>query len=81
MLSVELGYLADMLDSTGQLANISSLARNYSSVISNAIWNTTVRILGHVYCYDFQADGSAYSGCRQYLRLRDERIWRSLCDG
>ncbi|EIM88208.1 uncharacterized protein STEHIDRAFT_95225 [Stereum hirsutum FP-91666 SS1] len=58
MLSVELGYLADMLDSTGQLANISSLARNYSSVISNAIWNTTV--VNNIFAYETNGFGGRY---------------------
>lgn len=44
MMSVELTHLADMLDEIGQLSNFSALARNYSSTISNAIWNTTVII-------------------------------------
>lgn len=42
MLSVELAHLADLLDSAGQSKNVSDLARNYSSVIHDAIWNTTV---------------------------------------
>lgn len=42
MLTVELGYLADMLDATKQAKNVSQLARHYKSVITNAIWNTTV---------------------------------------
>ena len=45
MLSVELTHLADMLDSVNQFSNISTLARNISSRITAAIWNTTVRLL------------------------------------
>lgn len=47
MLVVELNYLVNMLDSVGQLGNISALARHYSSVIEEAIWSTTV---GHFRC-------------------------------
>lgn len=42
MLVVELDYLADIFDATGQAGNVSELARHYSGVISNAIWETTV---------------------------------------
>ena len=42
MLTVELGHLADMLDATKQAKNVSQLAKHYKSVITNAIWNTTV---------------------------------------
>lgn len=42
MLSVELGHLADILDAAKQSKNVSSLARQWSSRIHNAIWNTTV---------------------------------------
>ena len=43
MLSVELGHLADILDSAKQAKNVSSLARTWSARISDAVWNTTVR--------------------------------------
>lgn len=43
MLSVELGHLADILDSAKQTKNVSSLARTWSTRISDAVWNTTVR--------------------------------------
>jgi uncharacterized protein len=43
MLSVELSSLANVLDAAGLGANVSIAARNYSQVISDAIWNTTVR--------------------------------------
>ena len=42
MLSVELGHLADILDSAKQARNVSSAAREWSSSISDAIWNSTV---------------------------------------
>lgn len=42
MLSVELTNLAEILDSTGKLRNISQQARDWSSRIHNAIWKTTV---------------------------------------
>lgn len=44
MLSVELGHLADILDAAHQRKNISTLARQWSSRIHDAIWNTTVRL-------------------------------------
>ena len=45
MLSVELTHLADMLDAAGQYSNISTLARNISARVSDAVWSTTVRLL------------------------------------
>jgi len=44
MLSIELGYLADVLESVqvGQLGDVSMNARNWSETIRDAIWNTTV---------------------------------------
>jgi len=43
MLSVELTNLADMLDQTRQLPNVSQQAKEWSSRTHGAIWNTTVR--------------------------------------
>jgi hypothetical protein len=43
MLSVELTHLADMLDATKNAKNVSKAARQYSSIIEKAIWDTTVR--------------------------------------
>lgn len=42
MLSVELTHLADMLEQTRQLSNVSQQAREWSSRIHDAIWNTAV---------------------------------------
>lgn len=44
MLSVELTNLAEILDSTGKLRNVSQQARDWSSKIHDAIWKTTVRL-------------------------------------
>lgn len=44
MLTVELSHLADILDATKQAQNVSQLARHYKSVITNAIWDTTVSV-------------------------------------
>lgn len=44
MLSVELNYLADMLDDIKQLYNVSQQARQWSKRIHGAIWETTVRV-------------------------------------
>lgn len=50
MLSVELTHLADVLDSTRQLGNVSRLARQYSSRIEKAIWNTT--LVNNIFAYE-----------------------------
>lgn len=42
MLSVELTHLADILDQTHQLRNVSQQAKEWSSRIHKAIWDTTV---------------------------------------
>ena len=42
MLSVELGHLADMLDSLNVMPNISREMRDWSMRIHDAIWNSTV---------------------------------------
>ena len=42
MLSVELKNLADVLDATGQLRNVSQLAKTWSSRVHDAILKTTV---------------------------------------
>ena len=42
MLSVELAHLANMLDATEQLRNVSEQAKQWSSRIHDAIWKTTV---------------------------------------
>lgn len=42
MLSVELKNLADVLDATGQLRNVSQQAKTWSSRIHDAILKTTV---------------------------------------
>lgn len=44
MLSVELTNLANMLDSVGQLRNVSQQAKTWSARISDAIYETTVII-------------------------------------
>ena len=50
MLSVELTHLADVLDSTQQLKNVSQAARQYSSRIEKAIWNST--IVNNIFAYE-----------------------------
>jgi uncharacterized protein len=42
MLSVELNNLADIVDSAKLFKNVSKLAREWSSRIEAAVWNTTV---------------------------------------
>ncbi|KAI0301771.1 Six-hairpin glycosidase-like protein [Multifurca ochricompacta] len=58
MLSVELTHLADMLDKVGQLKNVSMLARQYSSTISKAIWDTTV--VNNIFAYETNGFGGRY---------------------
>ncbi|KAL6306634.1 Six-hairpin glycosidase-like protein [Sparassis latifolia] len=58
MLTVELNYLADILDSVGQASNVSQLARHYSSVISDAIWNTT--LVNNIFAYETNGFGGRY---------------------
>lgn len=42
MLTVELGYLADVLDAAGVASDVSQAAREYKANITEAIWNHTV---------------------------------------
>ncbi|KAI0092796.1 Six-hairpin glycosidase-like protein [Irpex rosettiformis] len=58
MLSVELGHLADILDSAKQGKNISTLARQWSSSIHNAIWNSTV--VNNIFAYETNGFGGRY---------------------
>lgn len=58
MLVVELDYLADILDATGQAGNVSGLARHYSGVISNAIWETTLS--NNIFAYETNGFGGRY---------------------
>ncbi|KAG7097158.1 hypothetical protein E1B28_004535 [Marasmius oreades] len=58
MLSVELTHLAGMLDATGQAQNISQSAKEWSTRIHNAIWNTTVR--EDVFAYETNGFGGRY---------------------
>jgi meiotically up-regulated gene 157 (Mug157) protein len=49
MLSVELGHLADLLDSVNIFPNISGEARVWSTRIHDAIWNSTVGFFNYVF--------------------------------
>jgi meiotically up-regulated gene 157 (Mug157) protein len=49
MLSVELTNLAQLLDQTHQLRNVSQQAKKWSSRIHQAIWDTTVRLYNVLY--------------------------------
>lgn len=53
MLSVELTHLANMLDATGQLHNVSEQAKEWSSRIHDAIWKTTVLQLLSIALHSF----------------------------
>ncbi|KAL0061344.1 hypothetical protein AAF712_011861 [Marasmius tenuissimus] len=50
MLSVELGYLAEILDATGKAQNVSALAKEWSGRIKDAIWNST--LVDNVFAYE-----------------------------
>ncbi|KAH9951757.1 Six-hairpin glycosidase-like protein [Amylocystis lapponica] len=58
MLTVELNYLADILESAGKAGNVSQLARNYSSVINAAIWEHT--LLDNVFAYETNGFSGRY---------------------
>lgn len=68
MLSVELTYLADILDATHQAKNISQSARTWSKRISDAIWNTTVNRLAPITTYSLTRSVA----CEQHFCLRDQ---------
>lgn len=58
MLSVELNYLANVLDDVRQLQNVSQQAREWSKRIHDAIWNTTV--VDNIFAYETNGLGSRY---------------------
>ncbi|KAF5321078.1 hypothetical protein D9619_000858 [Psilocybe cf. subviscida] len=58
MLSVELTNLADILDATGQLRNVSQQAKTWSSRIHDAILKTT--IVDNIYAYETNGFGGRY---------------------
>ncbi|KAI0700704.1 Six-hairpin glycosidase-like protein [Cytidiella melzeri] len=58
MLSVELGHLADILDSAKQSKNVSTLARQWSSRIHDAIWDTT--LVDNIFAYETNGLGGRY---------------------
>jgi hypothetical protein len=66
MLSVELTHLTEILDQTRQLGNVSQQAKEWSSRIQDAIWETTVILNPNFLpgtAYKFFADR------QQYLRV------------
>ncbi|KAF5333469.1 hypothetical protein D9611_002335 [Ephemerocybe angulata] len=58
MLSVELVHLADVLDKVDMLKDISTKARETSSRIKDAIWNTTV--VNDIFAYETNGFGGRY---------------------
>ncbi|PBL02043.1 hypothetical protein ARMGADRAFT_1005480 [Armillaria gallica] len=58
MLSVELGHLATILDSTGKGQNISALAKQWSSRIHDSIWENT--IVDNIFAYETNGYGARY---------------------
>lgn len=53
MMSVELTNLANMLDDAKMFPNISSLARNYSARIEQAVWANTVSQTSNVSLFSY----------------------------
>ncbi|KAI0921582.1 hypothetical protein AcW1_004489 [Taiwanofungus camphoratus] len=58
MLTVELDYLADILESAGQAGTVSQLARQYSRIITDAIWNST--LVNGRFAYETNGFGGVY---------------------
>lgn len=58
MLSVELKHLANVLDSAGVLANVSSQAKEWSERIGKAVWDTTVE--NNIFAYETNGFGGRY---------------------
>lgn len=50
MLSVELGYLAELLDEVGVQQDVSGDAREWSTRIKDAIWEHTVSFVRRFTC-------------------------------
>ncbi|KAI0728710.1 Six-hairpin glycosidase-like protein [Fomitopsis betulina] len=58
MLTVELGYLADILDDAGLASDVSQAAREYKANITDAIWNHT--LVNNVFAYETNGFGGRY---------------------
>ncbi|KIY49553.1 hypothetical protein FISHEDRAFT_65492 [Fistulina hepatica ATCC 64428] len=58
MLTVELTYLADVLDEVGVLGNVSGMARQWSQNVYDVIWKTT--ILDNIFAYETNGFGARY---------------------
>ncbi|KIM91009.1 glycoside hydrolase family 125 protein [Piloderma croceum F 1598] len=58
MLSVELSFLADILETAGQSKNVSDLARKWSGTIKNAVMNSTLQ--DDIFAYETNGLGSRY---------------------
>ncbi|EKM77647.1 hypothetical protein AGABI1DRAFT_122020 [Agaricus bisporus var. burnettii JB137-S8] len=58
MLSVELTHLAEILDQTNELKNVSRQAKEWSSRIHKAIWDTTV--VDNIFAYETNGFGGRY---------------------
>jgi meiotically up-regulated gene 157 (Mug157) protein len=53
MLSVELGFLAEIMEATGHgSSKITSSAQTWCKRTRDALWNTTVRNLARVFCLE-----------------------------
>lgn len=56
MLAVELDHIAQMLEEQNTLQNVSAKAREYSSRIRQAVWDTTISPAG-VFAYETDGFG------------------------
>ncbi len=73
MLSVELGHLATILDSTGKGQNISALAKQWSSRIHDSIWENT--IVDNIFAYETNGEWV----CRRLWLFVDNLLRRIWC--
>ncbi|KNZ74441.1 Meiotically up-regulated gene 157 protein [Termitomyces sp. J132] len=67
MLSVELSHLADVLDDTGQLPDVSEEAKIWSSRVDDAIWTHTdsriinvIQVVDNIFAYEVNGFGGRY---------------------
>jgi hypothetical protein len=94
MLSVELKHLADILDNVGQLSNVSQQAKDWSTRIHDAIWETTVsphkerlnclsmsnhQVVNNIFAYE--TNGNISPSNDQHAIHYVGRFWWPICNG
>ena len=95
MLSVELKHLADTLDSVGQLSNVSQQAKDWSTRIHDAIWETTVsshkkrlnclsmsnnQVVNNIFAYETNGKQILFQTISTWFTMWG-RFWWSICHG